>query len=633
MSKPSKNRIAIVNLEKCKPNKCNQECKTYCPVEKVGKECINIVSDIEDLNQLSHQKETKKHAKIVESACIACTICVKKCPFDAIKMVNIPSEIDGLIIHRYSENGFRLYKMPIMKPNIVLGILGTNGIGKSTVMQILSNKIKPNFEEFANPITLDKNIVAKFRGTEMHKFMERLYGGEISVAIKPQHVETLVKVLAIKKLDPTIEEYISDKTDHPKDSAFYNQVINTLELDQILSSKVRTLSGGELQRLICTTVLLKKADLYVFDEPSNYLDIKQRLNIAKLIRSLTSHDKYIVVIEHDLSLLDYISDQICIMYGEPGAFGVVSKPISTAEAINIYFDGYIPSENMRFRTEEYNIKDMNSVEIKTELNVDKHKIINYVGSEITFPKFKLKIEDGTFPGESSITVILGPNGTGKSTLIKHLAEQLNGQVSYKPQYLTIDKFALKDGSYPSVEHFLYNNIQASYTNEMFKTDVMKPMQIQPIKDRLLNELSGGELQRVWIVYCLGRPAFIYLLDEPSACLDVEQRVTTTKVIKRFIQHNHKVAFVVEHDMMMSVSLASDELSQIIVMTKDVDDDMNRSCVAEKPIAFNAGINKFLKSLDITFRTESSNSKHSRPRINKSGSTKDREQKQMDKYYL
>jgi ATP-binding cassette subfamily E protein 1 len=632
----TKNRIAIVNLEKCKPNKCNQECKTFCPVESTGKECVNIVSDIEDMNVSSNNNKEisngKKHAQIIESACIACTICVKKCPFDAIRMVNIPSEVGGMIIHRYSPNSFRLYRMPIMKTNIVLGILGSNGIGKSTVMQILSNKIKPNFEEFKNPIKMDKDIVSKFKGTEMHKFMEMLYAGDIDVSIKPQHVETLIKVLNVKKLDPTVEEYIAEKSDYINIDSKYVDVIKTLELDQILSSKVKTLSGGELQRLVCSVVLLKKADLYIFDEPSNYLDIKQRLNMAKLIRSLVSHDKYVVVIEHDLSLLDYISDQICIMYGEPGAFGVVSKPISTAEAINIYFDGYIPSENMRFRLEEYNIKDISSMQIKQEENTINHKVINYVGGEIKYPKFNLKIEDGTFPSDSAIIVILGENGTGKSCLIKYLADQLNSQVSYKPQYLTVDQFILKDGTYPTVEQFLYNTIQTSYTSELFRTDVLRPMQIPNIKDRLLNELSGGEMQRLWITYCLGKSAFIYLLDEPSACLDVEQRVITTKVIKRFIEHNHKIAFVVEHDMMMSVNLASSDTSQIIVMTKEIDDQMNRICIAEKPISFKNGINKFLKSLDITFRTESTYSKHSRPRINKLGSTKDREQKQADKYY-
>lgn len=158
------------------------------------------------------------------------------------------------------------------------------------------------------------------------------------------------------------------------------------------------------------------------------------------------------------------------------------------------------------------------------------------------------------------------------------------------------------------------------------------MQINLIKSRLLNQLSGGELQRVWIVYCLGHDAHIYLLDEPSACLDVEQRVTVTKVIKRFILHNQKIAFIVEHDMMMAVSLThnNEENSQVIFIEKIDCVNNKKICIANKPDSFSNGINQFLKSMSITFRTQAHNG---RPRINKLGSTKDTEQKSIGKYYI
>ena len=90
----------------------------------------------------------------------------------------------------------------------------------------------------------------------------------------------------------------------------------------------------------------------MFDEPSSYLDVKQRLKAARMIRSLLSHDNYVIVVEHDLSFLDYLSDFICCLYGAPGAYGVVTMPYSVREGINIFLGGFIPTENLRFRDEE-----------------------------------------------------------------------------------------------------------------------------------------------------------------------------------------------------------------------------------------------------------------------------------------
>lgn len=69
----------------------------------------------------------------------------------------------------------------------------------------------------------------------------------------------------------------------------------------------------------------------MFDEPSSYLDVKQRLKAAIAIRDLIAADKYIIVVEHDLSVLDYLSDFICCLYGVPGAYGVVTMPFGVRE--------------------------------------------------------------------------------------------------------------------------------------------------------------------------------------------------------------------------------------------------------------------------------------------------------------
>ena len=112
------------------------------------------------------------------------------------------------------------------------------------------------------------------------------------------------------------------------------------------------MSGGELQRFIIAMTCVQRADLYMFDEPSSYLDVKQRLNASRMIRSLCGVGVYVVVVEHDLSILDYLSDFICCLYGQPGAYGVVTMPMSVRQGINIFLAGYIPMERMRFREVE-----------------------------------------------------------------------------------------------------------------------------------------------------------------------------------------------------------------------------------------------------------------------------------------
>ena len=609
-------RVAIVDTNLCRPKDCGgQPCRKICPVSRQGKECITI----------------GKVAIINESVCLGekCGLCQSKCVFNAITIVNLPSELPDLIVNRYGTNGFKLFKLPILKPNQVLSLLGRNGVGKTTVIKILGNKLKPNFENFKEEKS-DADIVKMFRGTEVQKYLELLYKDKLKLAIKPQLIEFVVTTLKRSKLDPTVKEFLLEYQTRKFDDPHLQEVIKDMEIDVLLDYKVITLSGGELQRLSNTVCLLKEANVFIFDEPTNYLDVKQRLKVAKQIQKLRAHNRYVVVIDHDLSFLDFVSDYTCIMYGIPGAYGVVSIPYSTPEAINIYFDGYIPAENMRFRKDEYSLNSLSSINDDIKASKD---FIDYKGSVIEYPKFRLVIEDSKI-NIASMNVVLSVNGAGKSTFLNYLMSNtatLKLAMSMKSQILSCDKFKDKDNTYPTVKDLFLTYIRGAYSSALFMSDVIHPMDISQIENRTINDLSGGELQKVMIIYCLGQEADVYLLDEPSACLDVEQRATTTKVLKRFIQHNRKTCFIVEHDISMAVSIAQEHNSQIIVFdpVENYPGEAKRTNKVSQPKTFKDGINTFLKSMDITFRTES---QHNRPRINKYDSVKDREQKQKGQYY-
>ncbi|CAH8348942.1 unnamed protein product [Eruca vesicaria subsp. sativa] len=593
-------RIAIVSEDRCKPKKCRQECKKSCPVVKTGRLCIEVTP-------------TSKTAFLSEELCIGCGICVKKCPFEAIQIINLPKDLEKDTTHRYRSNAFKLHRLPVPRPGQVLGLVGTNGIGKSTALKILAGKLKPNLGRFDNPPDWQE-ILAHFRGSELQSYFTRVVEEHLKTAIKPQHVDQIKKI---------VQGDLGQMLEKLDERGMMEQIVADLELSPVLDRRAKDVSGGELQRFAIAAVFIKKAEIYMFDEPSSFLDVRQRLKAAQVIRSLLRPDSYVIVVEHDLSVLDYLSDFVCCLYGKPTAYGVVTLPFSVREGINVFLAGFIPTENLRFRDISLTFK-VSETPQENDGEVKSYARYKYPNMSKTLGSFKLEVMEGDFT-DSQIVVMLGENGTGKTTFIRMLAGALKPDgdveedmpvfnVSYKPQTYDAQREC-------SVRQLLHERIRDAYMHPQFVSDVMKPLQIEQLLDQAICTLSGGESQRVGITLCLGKPADIYLIDEPSAYLDSEQRITASKVIKRFILHAKKTAFIVEHDFIMATYLAD----RVIVY----EGQPSIKCMAHSPQSLLSGMNLFLSHLNITFRRDPTNF---RPRINKLESTKDREQKSAGSYY-
>ncbi len=582
-------RIAVIDKEKCHPNECgNYLCAKLCPVNRAGGDCI-------------YPGDTDQKARIDEVLCTGCGICPNRCPYGAITIINLPSHLNKEPVHRYGENMFELYSLPTPINGKVTGILGKNGIGKSTALKIMANLMKPNLGKWQNPADY-KEVINYFKGTETQKFIERLEKNEINLSYKPQQVD-----LIPKQFSGTARELLEKADQENK----LEEISEKLNLINFLDNDISMISGGELQRVAIAAAVLKKANLFLFDEPSSYLDIKQRINVSKFIGSLASEENSTIVIEHDLIILDFMTDLLNIMYGHEGAFGVVSGVKSSREGINSFLEGFLKEENVRFRDRA--IKFESIQETKTSLP---ETLISWKTLSKKLGNFNFKAEQGSLR-KNEIVGVLGENGIGKTSFIKILAgliELDSGEVddqikvAYKPQYLDTESEML-------VAEFLHEAVSK------FSNQLIKPLNLESLFAQKLSQLSGGQLQRVVVAKCLSQDAELFLLDEPSAYLDVEQRLLISKVIKNVTNERNVTVLVVDHDLMFM-----DYLSDRLIVFSGIP---AKEGLLRGPFSMEEGMNLFLRELGITLRRDVNSN---RPRINKPGSVKDREQRNENKLY-
>ncbi|UPM42742.1 ribosome biogenesis/translation initiation ATPase RLI [Halocatena salina] len=531
-------------------------------------------------------------------------IVANKIPNDAIEIVRLPAE-RGELVHQFGDNGFRLYELPGPAEGRVVGLLGPNGVGKSTALGILSGSLKPNLGDSAVDPGWD-TIVREFRGTAVQTYLEQLRDGAVRTVYKPQRIDRVHD-----QYDGTVAELLGERDER----GACDELLERLDLSALADRRVDNVSGGELQRVAVAATLVADADTYLIDEPSSYLDVDQRLTVARTIQEYTE-DSVALVVDHDLITLDVVADTVHVVYGEPAGFGVVSRPLSTRRGINQFLEGYLRDENVRIREQAIDfLRD------STRYADHRTDTFEFPTLKTSFESFSLRIEPGTLR-EGAVLGILGRNGLGKTTFAKLLAGILTPDegelgtdvsVSYKPQYL-------QPAFEGTVEELFASHLGVH--SQPYETDLWQSFDLDSLSERAVSDLSGGELQRVSIALALGRDAQLYLLDEPSAYLDARQRTAFGATLRQFVTRENVYCLVIEHDLLL--------LDYVSDQTMVFEGDPGTRGIGRSPRPVHHGINRFLQTVGVTFRKDPTTG---RPRANKPGSQKDREQKSSDNYYV
>ena len=193
--------------------------------------------------------------------------------------------------------------------------MGANALGKTTMMKMIAGVEKPDSGK------IDKKV---------------------KIAYKPQYLQNDIDVEVVSVLDTANETPIEGSQEE-------EQIVDHLKIKKLYNKSIKTLSGGELQKVAVASCLLQKVDLYALDEPSAFLDVEDRIVVAKFIQKFVrSYGKSAIVIDHDLQLMDLVSDTIIIFEGTSGIEGHATSPLSKSEAMN----RFLKSLDMSFRRDE-----------------------------------------------------------------------------------------------------------------------------------------------------------------------------------------------------------------------------------------------------------------------------------------
>ncbi len=581
-------RVAVLDRDRCQPKRCQLECIRYRPVNRTGRKAIELLDE---------------YPCVYEDICIGCGICVKKCPFGAIHIENLPDELGREIVHSYGPNAFRLFGLPVPVEGSVVGILGRNGTGKSTAMSILAGLLIPNFGEGEED---KERVVRRYAKTRLGAYFKGLYDGSFKVSLKPQFIEAIPRA---------VRGRVGDVLSRLGAGELLERVSAELGISHLMEREIGSLSGGELQKVAIAAAILREPDVLILDEPTSYLDIRERMRIAALVRSLKG-PRFKVVVEHDLAVLDYLADYVHIFYGKGGVYGIVSEPKVVRVGINEYLHGMLKAENVRIRD-----KPVTFFAHPPRRRAEAGASISWTRIVKSFDGFSLEVGAGrAYKGE--IVGVVGPNATGKTTFMRILGGRLEpdeGEVQQelgvrmKPQYVDVPFRG-------TVREFL-DVAGVDWSDEVFRLEVVNRLEIERLLDLSFPSLSGGEKQLVLVAACLGSPSDVYLLDEPTAYLDVEMRMRVARAVRESSLKRGSITFVVDHDVYF-IDLVSDAL----MVFEGEPGVWGR---ASGPFPMREGMNRFLRGMGITFRRDPSTG---RPRVNKPGSRMDEVQRKRGEYY-
>ncbi|WP_375168239.1 ABC-F family ATP-binding cassette domain-containing protein [Sneathia vaginalis] len=438
-----------------------------------------------------------------------------------------------------------------------IGLIGLNGVGKSTIINIILSKEGIN----SGTVFVDKNInigyisqVHHFSDenntvfeeldtvfSELHKVYRKIEKMNLELATNPKLKDELDKLYNIFNAN---DGYSIDY--------LLNQVINGLDLTNLKDSLICKLSGGEKTRVSLAKLLLQKPDLLILDEPTNHLDLA---SIEWLEEFLKKYNKAFLLVSHDRVFLDNVCNKI---------FEIENMKLheysGNFSSFMIQKEMILKGEIKEYEKQQDRIKKLNEYIERNRAGRmakqarGKQKLLSHLlvhdNPDYTPPKMKLKFEIKNTTSDSVLTLedvcknfdnktllkdiclkvykgerigIIGKNGCGKSTLLKLIANKLpldSGSIKIA-QNAVMGYFDQNvDDLYPDNTILQEINTNINYTQEYLRSMAASFLFKDEDVDKRIKDLSGGEKVRVSFIKLIQKHPNFLLLDEPTNHLDI-----------------------------------------------------------------------------------------------------------------